>query len=105
MDEPQHHARLWENTHKFRSEMSSLGFDLGVSTTPIIPVMCGDIRVAKDFVVALRNQGIVAGAIVFPMVARDAARVRNQLSAGLTDDQLNTVLSGYESAGKKVGLI
>ena len=85
--------------------MSSLGFDLGVSTTPIIPVMCGDSREAKDLVVALRDQGIVAGAIVFPMVARDAARVRNQLSAGLTDDQLHTVLRGYESAGRKVGLI
>ncbi len=105
MDEPQHHARLWENTRKFRTEMSSLGFDLGVSTTPIIPVMCGDSRVAKDLVMALRDQGIVAGAIVFPMVARDAARVRNQLSAGLTDDQLGAVLRGYESAGRKVGLI
>ena len=105
MDEPQHHARLWENTRKFRAEMSSLGFDLGVSTTPIIPVMCGDSRVAKDLVMALRDQGIVAGAIVFPMVARDAARVRNQLSAGLTDDQLGAVLRGYESAGRKVGLI
>ena len=105
MDEPQHHARLWENTRKFRAEMSSLGFDLGVSTTPIIPVMCGDSRVAKDLVMALRDQGIVAGAIVFPMVARDAARVRNQLSAGLTDDQLGDVLRGYESAGRKVGLI
>ena len=105
MDEPQHHARLWENTRKFRTEMSSLGFDLGVSTTPIIPVMCGDSRVAKDLVMALRDQGIVAGAIVFPMVARDAARVRNQLSAGLTDDQLGAVLRGYEFAGRKVGLI
>ena len=67
--------------------------------------MCGDSRVAKDLVMALRDQGIVAGAIVFPMVARDAARVRNQLSAGLTDDQLGDVLRGYESAGRKVGLI
>ena len=105
MDEPQHHARLWENTEKFRTEMESLGFDLGVSTTPIIPVMCGESRVAKDLVVALRDQGIVAGAIVFPMVARDAARVRNQLSAGLTEAQLDAVLRGYESAGRKVGLI
>jgi glycine C-acetyltransferase len=105
MDEPQHHQRLWENTRKFRTEMASLGFDLGVSTTPIIPVMCGESRVAKDLVVALRDQGIVAGAIVFPMVARDAARVRNQLSAGLTDAQLDSVLRGYELAGRKVGLI
>ena len=105
MDEPQHHQRLWENTRKFRTEMASLGFDLGVSTTPIIPVMCGESRVAKDLVAALRDQGIVAGAIVFPMVARDAARVRNQLSAGLTDAQLDGVLRGYELAGRKVGLI
>mgnify|MGYP002889813903 FL=1 len=105
MDEPQHHARLWENTQKFRTEMESLGFDLGVSTTPIIPVMCGESRVAKELVSALREQGIVAGAIVFPMVARDAARVRNQLSAGLTDSQLGAVLHGYELAGRKVGLI
>ena len=103
--QPQHHQRLLENTRKFRTEMASLGFDLGVSTTPIIPVMCGESRVAKDLVVALRDQGIVAGAIVFPMVARDAARVRNQLSAGLTDAQLDSVLRGYEMAGRKVGLI
>ena len=105
MDEPQHHARLWANTHRFRSEMADLGFDLGVSTTPIIPVMCGESRIAKDLVSALREEGIVAGAIVFPMVARDAARVRNQLSSGLTDEQLDTILAGYESAGRKLGLI
>ena len=105
MDEPQHHARLWANANRFRSEMANLGFDLGVSTTPIIPVMCGESRTAKDLVSALREEGIVAGAIVFPMVARDAARVRNQLSAGLTDEQLDTILTGYESAGRKLGLI
>ena len=105
IDEPQHHARLWENTNRFRSEMANLGFDLGVSTTPIIPVMCGESRIAKDLVTALRDEGIVAGAIVFPMVARDAARVRNQLCAGLTDEQLDAILAGYESAGRKIGLI
>ena len=67
--------------------------------------MCGGSRVAKELVNALRDEGIVAGAIVFPMVARDAARVRNQLCAGLTDDQLDLVLAGYESAGRKIGLI
>lgn len=105
MEEPEHHARLWANTDRFRREMESLGFDLGLSTTPIIPVMCGESAKAKELVGALREQGIVAGAIVFPMVARDAARVRNQLSAGLTDAQLDAVLSGYEKAGRAVGLI
>ncbi len=105
MEEPEHHARLWANTDRFRSEMESLGFDLGLSTTPIIPVMCGESQVAKQLVKALAEEGIVAGAIVFPMVARDAARVRNQLSAGLNEDQLDSIISAYEVAGRKVGLI
>jgi glycine C-acetyltransferase len=105
MEEPEHHARLWANTNRFRAEMQSLGFDLGASTTPIIPVMCGEGPMAKQLVTALRDEGIVAGAIVFPMVARDAARVRNQLSAGLSNSQLDIILAAYESAGRKVGLI
>ena len=105
MDEPEHHARLWENTEYFRSEMQSLGFDTGVSTTPIIPVMCGESSVAKGLSNAMLKQGVMAGAIVFPMVARDKARVRTQMSAGLTRDDLDEVLRIFESAGKEVGLI
>ena len=105
MEEPEHHQRLWANTDRFRAEMESLGFDLGLSTTPIIPVMCGESGRAKDLVEALRKQGVVAGAIVFPMVARDAARVRNQLSAGLSDDQLDAILAAYDLAGREAGLI
>jgi glycine C-acetyltransferase len=105
MDEPEHHARLWENTNKFRKEMEGLGFDLGLSTTPIIPVMCGTSKTAKALAGQLKSQGVLAGAIVFPMVARDAARVRNQLSAGLSEEQLDVVLQAYESAGRNIGLI
>ena len=105
MEEPEHHARLWENTNRFRKEMSSLGFDLGMSTTPIIPVMCGASDIAKQLSVELRKLGVVAGAIVFPMVARDGARVRNQLSAGLSDENLDEILRVYEIAGKSIGLI
>ena len=105
MEEPEHHARLWANTDHFRKEMESLGFDLGMSTTPIIPVMCGESAVAKQLSAEMRQLGVVVGAIVFPMVARDKARVRNQLSAGLSDGQLNEILVAYEKAGKIVGLI
>jgi len=105
MDEPEHHARLWENTDKFRKEMEGLGFDLGLSTTPIIPVMCGTSKTAKALAGQLKSQGVLAGAIVFPMVAHDAARVRNQLSAGLSEEQLDVVLQAYESAGRNIGLI
>jgi glycine C-acetyltransferase len=105
MDEPEHHARLWENTDRFRREMESLGFDLGMSTTPIIPVMCGESSVAKQLSAEMRKLGVVVGAIVFPMVARDKARVRNQLSTGLTDEHLDEILIAYETAGKIVNLI
>ncbi|MDP6640098.1 MAG: aminotransferase class I/II-fold pyridoxal phosphate-dependent enzyme [Candidatus Poseidoniaceae archaeon] len=105
MDEPEHHARLWENTEYFRTEMLSLGFDLGVSTTPIIPVMCGESATAKSLSEEMGKLGVMVGAIVFPMVARNKARVRNQLSAGLSSDDLDEVLRAYESAGKRVGLL
>ena len=105
MDEPEHHARLWENTEYFRSEMQSLGFDTGASTTPIIPVMCGESSTAKALSAAMLEQGVMAGAIVFPMVARDKARVRTQMSAGLSRDDLDEVLRIFENAGKQIGLI
>lgn len=105
MDEPEHHRRLWENTEYFRTQMSSLGFDLGMSTTPIIPVMCGESAIAKQLSASLRENGVMAGAIVFPMVSRDKARVRNQLSAGLSIDDLDEVLRIYEKVGRETGLI
>lgn len=105
MEEPEHHQRLWQNTNYFRKELQNLGFDTGVSTTPIIPVMCGESSVAKSMTNSLAKHGVMAGAIVFPMVARDKARIRTQMSAGLTRDDLNEVLSIFEKVGPEVGLI
>ena len=105
MNEPEHHAKLWENTNYFKKELESLGFDTGVSETPIIPVMCGDSSVAKGLSNEMMNDGVMAGAIVFPMVAKDKARVRTQMSAGLTREDLDEVLRIFESAGNKLGLI
>jgi glycine C-acetyltransferase len=105
MEEPEHHAKLWDNTEYFRKELQSLGFDTGVSTTPIIPVMCGESSTAKELSAALMADGVMAGAIVFPMVSRDKARVRTQMSAGLSKDDINTVLRAFEKAGKEIKLI
>ena len=105
MSEPQHVRRLWDNTEYFRGELDSLGFDTGVSETPIIPVMCGESRLAQDLSAALRKEGVMAGAIVFPMVARHKARVRTQMSAGLTRDDLQEVLGKFETCGRELGLI
>ncbi len=105
MSEPEHHARLWENTNYFRDELQSLGFDTGLSETPIIPVMCGESPKAKALSQALADEGVMAGAITFPMVARDQARVRTQMSAGLTRTDLDEVLRLFEKVGPRLGLI
>ena len=92
MSEPEHVSKLWKNTSYFRTELNSLGFDTGVSETPIIPVMCGESKIAQEFSNLLKNEGIMVGAIVFPMVSRDKARVRTQMSSGLSMDDLDIVL-------------
>ena len=104
-DEPQHVQKLWENTEYFKREIASLGFDTGVSETPIIPVMCGDSIMAKNLAGELRKRGVMVGAIVFPMVARDKARIRTQMSSGLSRQELDDVLSHFEEVGRELGLI
>ena len=104
-DEPQHVQKLWENTEYFKRELVSLGFDTGVSETPIIPVMCGDSIMAKNLAGKLRKRGVMVGAIVFPMVARDKARIRTQMSSGLSRHELDDVLSHFEEVGRELGLI
>jgi len=105
IDEPEHVSKLWENTDYFRSELGSMGFDTGVSETPIIPVMCDSSKVAKELSSSLRKEGVMVGAIVFPMVARDKARIRAQMSSGLSREDLDSVLSCFEKCGKMSGLI
>jgi len=105
MEEPQHVQRLWKNTDYFRGELESLGFDTGLSETPIIPVMCGESSLAQELSGALRKEGVMVGAIVFPMVSRDKARVRTQMSAGLSHDDLDAVLESFERCGREAGLI
>ena len=88
----------------FEKELQSMGFDTGDSVA-IIPVMCGESSTAKAMTRALGEEGVMAGAIVFPMVARDKARIRTQMSAGLTREDLDTVLSCFEKVGPQVGVI
>ncbi len=105
MSEPEHVAKLWDNTSYFKSELDSMGFDTGVSETPIIPIMCGESSKAQELAKSMRKEGVMVGAIVFPMVSREKARVRTQMSAGLGREDLDTVLQSFEMSGRKLGLI
>lgn len=103
--EPEHVKRLWDNTNYFKKELRSLGFDTGESSTPITPVIVGESSVAKTLSNRLYEEGVFALPIVFPMVARDKARIRNMMNAGLSRKDLDTVLSVYEKLGKELKLI
>jgi len=103
--EPEHVKKLWENTDYFKKELNGLGFDTGESETPITPVIVGESDKAKALSDKLFAEGIFALPIVFPMVARDKARIRTMMNAGLTKDDLNYTLEKFEKLGKKLNII
>ncbi len=103
--EGKHVERLWELTHRFKKEMRALGFDLGASETPITPVMVGDSHRAKALSDRLFDLGLFALPIVYPMVAKEKARLRTIMNAALTDDDVTFAVSAFAKAGRELRLI
>jgi glycine C-acetyltransferase len=103
--EPQHVANLWENTVYFKKAVQDLGFNTGNSQTPIIPIIVGESSKAKRLSDELYERGIFVVPIVFPMVAKDLARIRVQMNAKLAIGELDTVIEALEEIGKKLNII
>ncbi len=103
--EEEHVKTLWENREYFVKGLQQMGYDTGKSQTPIIPAMTGESSKAVELSNGLIDEGILALPIVFPMVARDAARIRNMMNSGLTKEHLDIALAAYEKIGKRVGII
>jgi len=103
--EPRHVKKLWSNTKYWKKQLKSAGFDIGNSVTPITPVMCGESHKAKALSEKLWEAGVFALPIVFPMVARDKARIRTMINAGLKREDLDKALDAFVSGGKQVGII
>jgi len=103
--EPHHVRNLWRNTEHFKKAVEDLGFNTGMSQTPIIPVIVGESSKAKRLSDMLYERGIFVVPIVFPMVARDLARIRVQMNAKLTTEQLDTVIEAIEEIGKELEII
>ena len=103
--EPQHVERLWRNTRYFKKVVEDLGFNTGMSQTPIIPVIVGESSKAKRLSEMLYEEGIFVVPIVFPMVAQDLARIRVQMNAKLSLEQLDHVIEAIEEIGKKLEII
>jgi len=97
--------KLWANARYFKSEMKRLGFDTGVSETPITPVMLGEAPLAQQFSRELFEEGVFAMAIGFPTVAKGKARIRVMISAAHDNDDLGKGLDAFAKVGKKLGVI
>ena len=97
--------KLWSNAKYFKAEMRKLGFDTGVSETPITPVMLGEAPLAQQFSRELFEEGVFAMAIGFPTVAKGKARIRVMISAAHDNDDLGKGLEAFEKVGKKLGVI
>src|ERR687897_3446405 len=95
MEEPEIIDRLWENTRFFKSGLERLGFDTGLSESPITPVIAGDSVKANALSDRLFQEGVFAQAIAFPTVARDKARVRTIVSATHTRQDLQFALDTF----------
>lgn len=88
--------KLWANVAYLKKGFTDLGFDIGHSETPIIPVMLGDEDLAKAFSAKLYEEGVFASAICFPMVPKGTARVRVIVSASFSKDQCDAGLAAFK---------
>jgi len=96
---------LWANAKYFKAETKTLGFDTGVSTTPITPVMLGEAPLAQQFSRELYEAGVFAMALGFPTVPQGKARIRVMISAAHSRDDLDKGLAAFAAVGKKLGVI
>jgi glycine C-acetyltransferase len=104
-DEPQIMAQLWENTRFFKAGLERIGFNTGISESPITPVITGDGALAMRLSDRLFEEGVFAQGIGFPTVARDKARVRTIVTATHSREDLQFALDMFEKVGKELGLV
>ena len=97
--------RLHENTAYFRKEIERIGFTIKPGTHPVVPVMLFDAPVAQKFAARMFELGVLLSGFFYPVVPMGQARVRVQLSAAHTREQLDTVLKAFEQAGKELGIL
>jgi glycine C-acetyltransferase len=98
-------VRLRDNASHFRQGMSAAGFDLIPGEHPIVPVMLGDARLASEFALRLLDHGVYVIGFSFPVVPHGKARIRTQMSAGHTRDQLDRAVAAFIRVGRELGVL
>ncbi len=103
--EPERRERLWQITKRMHKEFRALGFNIGTTQTPIIPIYIGDDMKTFQFWKMLSDEGIFVNPIISPAVAPGCQLLRTSYTATHTDEQLDKVLEAFEKVGKKMGVI
>ncbi len=98
-------AKLFENTAYWRTGLDTLGFDLVPGEHPIVPVMLGDASLAQEMATQLFEEGVFVAGFFFPVVPKGSARIRTQMNAALSRDDLVFALDAFGKVGKSVGVI
>jgi len=97
--------KLEENTMYFRNNLTKLGFDINEGVHPIVPVMLYDAKLAQEMSNCLMQEGVYAIGFYYPVVARGKARIRVQISASHTKDQLDKAIFAFNKVGKKLNIL
>ncbi len=97
--------RLWQNADYLKAGMARMGLDTGSTQTPIVPVMLGDVKLARDFSSHLFDRGVFAMALGFPTVPKDKARIRVMNTAAHTREDLDFGLAAFEQVARELGVI
>jgi len=98
-------ARLFENTAFWRAGLEKLGFDLVPGEHPIVPVMLGEAKLAQEMAARLFDEGVFVAGFFFPVVPKGMARIRTQMNAALSRDDLEFALAAFAKVGKAIGVI
>ena len=98
-------TQLFENTKFWRAGLEELGFDLLPGEHPIVPVMLGEAQLAQDMATRLFDEGVYVSGFFFPVVPRGQARIRSQMNAALTREELERALAAFGKVGKDLGII
>jgi glycine C-acetyltransferase len=98
-------AALAENARRFREEMTRLGFTLAGADHPIIPVMLGEAKLAQDFAARMLERGVYVIGFSFPVVPRGQARIRTQMSAAHSREDVDAAIAAFAETGREMGII
>ncbi len=105
INEPERREQLWKNTHRWQEGLKSMGYDIGETQTPIVPVIIGDDKLTFEMWYQLQQNGVFVNPVITPAVPPGRQLLRTSIMATHTDEMIDRALEAFEKVGKKLGVI